>query len=401
MLPQLWTPRRLRRFSLAALAGAVLGFSVFWFTSDGLRSRDGGRVGGDFPAFYGAGQILRNGGMASLYEPETQRRTQASMLPGVEHGWVHFAYAPQVAAAYVPFTYLDFKHAYLVHTLLMAACAVAAVWALGTALPSVRANLFPAIAASMTFYPMYRSIVGGQNTALTLLFAAGTVALLARRRDVAAGLWLSLLLFKPQFGLPVAAILAIGGYPRVLVGLAIGAVGWYVSGVLLVDASWPLWWWREGVTWFVAADLWVDSGNGVSIREVASDLRVPMLGWIAAAGVALFSFNTARRSRNRPAALMGVALCTASLVGPHALYYDAGFTVLGFAAVADARGRNPGWLLPFLWVCGGAHMVGDALPASPLIALVIGCLVLSARAARTPALDTHGEASDRLEVRGT
>ncbi len=115
MAQTLLTLRRFRLYSLAVLLGVTIGFAFFVVTSNGLQTARGGRIGGDFPAFYGAGKLVRSGQVDSLYDASAQRRAQDGLLPGVEDGWIHFAYPPYVAAAYVPFTFLSFKGAYIVH----------------------------------------------------------------------------------------------------------------------------------------------------------------------------------------------------------------------------------------------------------------------------------------------
>src|ERR1700736_6599065 len=126
-MKSLLTPRRLRLYPFAILAGVVIGYAYFLATSNGLRAVRGGRVGGDFPAFYGAARIVRAGAWQSLYDPIVQSQAQADLLPDSQGDWLPFAYPPFVAVAYVPFTFLGFKNAYVVHTVLMTACAVAAL----------------------------------------------------------------------------------------------------------------------------------------------------------------------------------------------------------------------------------------------------------------------------------
>ena len=88
------TARRLRPYPLAVLIGASIGFAIFIGASTGLQSPLGGRVGGDFPAFYGAARLVQRDGTALLYDPAAQRRAQADIMPEHERGWIHFPYPP-------------------------------------------------------------------------------------------------------------------------------------------------------------------------------------------------------------------------------------------------------------------------------------------------------------------
>src|SRR6185369_18019498 len=144
-------------------------------------------------------------------------------------------YPPFVAAGYAPLTWLPFKAAYVVHVLVMALCVVAAMALLRAALPALQRDLLPIVAAALGFYPIFRAVLGGQNTPLSLLCAAGVAAALARRRDWLAGVWAGAWLFKPQYAVAVAAMLLVGRIDRrrFLVGFAAVALGYYAVGWIL------------------------------------------------------------------------------------------------------------------------------------------------------------------------
>ncbi len=57
-----------------------------------------GRLGGDYPAFYGVARIVASGDWKDLYSPEKQSQSQKGLLPGVA-GFLPFAYPPFVAVA--------------------------------------------------------------------------------------------------------------------------------------------------------------------------------------------------------------------------------------------------------------------------------------------------------------
>ena len=371
------TSRRLRLYPIAILIGATIGWTFFIAVSTGLRAGRGGRVGGDLPAFYGAARIVRSERPKALYDPTAQREAQSDLLPDNDGGWIHFAYPPYVAVAYVPFTWLGFKTAYVVHTLLMVACVLAALALLRPLLLPLRVEFAACAAAILTFYPLFRSIVGGQNTALSLLCAAGAAAMLSRNRDVVAGLWIGLWMFKPQYAIPVGALIAVCGRPRIVVGAGIGTALWYVIGASVGGWDWPIWWWQTGVVPFAALDAVVDRANGVSFPQVASALGVPLLGWLGVVATALFAIATAWRSRAEP--IVGVAIGSAAcvLTAPHALYYDAGLAVLAFAVAANTLGRRALPVLIASWIFAAAQPVWTfPIPADMLI-LAVSTFLLS------------------------
>src|SRR5205823_271266 len=127
-----------------------------------------------------------------------------------------------------------------VHVLLMAACVVAALACLRAVLPALRGELLPAAAATLTFYPIFRAVLGGQNTPVSLLCAAGAAMALARGRDLSAGLWMGAWLFKPQLALPVAAVILIRSTDRLGFAAGVAAVGvvYYAIGAAVGGWSW-------------------------------------------------------------------------------------------------------------------------------------------------------------------
>jgi len=371
------TPRRLRTYPLAVFAGVVLGFLVFLGASDGLRGPRGGRVGGDFPAFYSAAQILRSGHWKGLYDPATLQRAQTEFFPDQPGSWLTFPYPPFVAAAYVPLTLFPFKVAYGLHSLIMAGCCVGALALLGPVLPRLRGSFVPCVAAVLTFYPMFRAVIGGQNAAVSVLCGAGVAAALARKSDVVAGLWLGAWMFKPQLALPVMFVVAIAGHPKVLVGASVTAIAWYLVGALLTEPMWPIWWLRDIIFPYAAVGLSVDRSNGASLREVARELGIPALGWLATGIVVALTLRTVWRTKPAPVVLVGIAAVFAALVSPHALFYEAGVAVLALAASADAFGRPMAPLLCAVWAIAALEPLRIYMPLPPSTIVLLVSLALS------------------------
>jgi hypothetical protein len=368
--------RRIDRYALVVPLGLLVGFIVLLATSQGLRTIRGGRIGGDLPAFYGAARTLRVE-PSRLYDWDAQRAAQRDLLPPSTDGWIAYAYPPFVAAAYLPLTWLPFKTAYAIHTIVMAAlCAIAMALVCRT-LPPLQPHRVLLVAAALGFYPVFRAVLGGQNTAVSLLCAAGTAAALTAGSAFTAGVWLGAWLFKPQLALPVAAIVALKSPQRMrlLTGVALAAAIYYAIGTAIAGAAWPVWWWRAGVVPFSAADQIVDRNNAISFPELASSLGVPMLGWIAALLTAAVVIWRTWRGTAPPIAVVAGAAAAAVLVAPHALYYDAGLALLAMSVVAV---RRPAWLpgLAVIYVLTWAQPFRAALPAPPLTVAVAASLWL-------------------------
>jgi hypothetical protein len=293
--------------------------------------------------------------------------------------WIHYAYPPYVAVLYAPFSYLSFKTAYVLHTVLMGVSVFGALSLLRAHVPALRMFFGPAVAASLTFYPLYKAVVGGQNTSLSLLCGAGAAASIASGRFFAAGLWLGLWAFKPQLALPAAFLTALA-YPKVIPGLAVALTLLYGLGTLVGGWRWPVWWWQEGVVPFATEGLIVDRGNGISFREVASDLGLP-IGWALAALTIVAAAVLSRRPGRQPLPVMALAISTAILISPHALYYDAGLAVLG-GVVAGATGSPA--LVVTGWLVGATQGLRSLFPVPPAMVVVVMMLIVACRSMVSP-----------------
>jgi Glycosyltransferase family 87 len=370
---------RLRRYAIALLLGIAVGFVVFLASSNGLSTPGGARVGGDFPAFYSAARMVRSGNIRELYDPRVQEEAQRDLFPAGVRGRLPFAYPPFVALAYVPFTWLPFKAAYATVALLMAMCVVVAVRILCRILPHLQGWSLPTIAAVIAFYPIFRAILGGQNTPLSLLCAAGAASGMARNRDMVAGLWTGVWFFKPQLALPVAVVLFVRATDkaRFLAGVALVCGVYYLIGSALAGPAWPMWWLHHGAVPFAVEDIVVDRGNAISFPQLGAALGLTPLSWIAAVLAAGLALWLALKKRH-PLEVTAVAAAAAVLMAPHALYYDGGLAALGLTAAAALRPSaltavGAIWLLAFL------QPLSSFLPVPPMTIVVMLSMWLVAR----------------------
>jgi hypothetical protein len=286
-----------------------------------------------------------------------------------------------VALAYVPLTWLPFKLAFAVHVIAMALCAAAAIALLRPLVPGLQASLLPVVAALLTSYPMVRSVLGGQNTGLSLLCAAGAARSLAGGRDLQAGLWLGAWLFKPQFAVPVTALMLLraGNRVRLLAGVAAVGILYYVIGWAMAGWNWPLWWYHEGAMAFAIADYEVDRGNGISFAEIATGYGVPLLKWVASAIAAAVSAWIIRRRPIHIVAAASLATGLAVLIAPHTLYYDG---ALGAPGAIAAAGFDPAKLplIAGLWLLSWLQPLAIHLPLPPMTIVMMASMWLAAGA---------------------
>jgi hypothetical protein len=335
-----------------------------------------GRLGGDYPAFYGAGKIAAAGDWGHLYEASRQQQAQGTLVDG-SGGYLYFAYPPFVAAGYRVLAALDYRWSYLVHTALMAAALWGAVVLWRRFLP-FSIGTAAAMTAALLFYPLLRAVPGGQNTALTMLLVAAAARLDGEGHDVAAGLAVALLLAKPQFGVPMLALLVVARRWRMVAAGLGGAGALYLAGAVLSGFGWVGEWWSRANA-FLEIDAGVNHANLVSwqgfVEHLTGSAAGVVVGWglalLTAAVAALFWF---RHPHGPPGVRYSVAVAAIVLAAPHTMYYDAGVLLFPLVLLAAGAGR-PGWMAAaVLWAASWGQLAADALGWSPvfLVAAVVG-----------------------------
>lgn len=383
-----------------AVAGAVLLSFVFFLVSSSGSEAVSGRVGGDFPAFYAAGNLVMEDPV-NLYDVEAQTDQQVDLLGSKPEGsLLYFAYPPYVALLYAPLAMLPYTAAYALHTALMVALVVAALWQLRPMIGLLDRWFEQAVLASIFFFPMFRGITGGQTTALVLFLVATGIRAFVDRRDVLAGLAFAGILFKPQYALAFLGVSILVGRWRVAISGAVGTVGLYLVGAAVSGWGW-LGPWVEQVRWFTRVDAEVNAANSVSwlgsMEALLGAGSTPalLIGWpLAVASVALMAWVWWRDGGQRPALLLALSIPAVLLAAPHAMFYDVGLLVAPLLILAD---REPRWRVPVvvLYGLGFIQLTASTLGVSPLIVVPVATLVLSVALLRRPTVD---EAASKTAV---
>ncbi|MEO5839919.1 MAG: glycosyltransferase family 87 protein [Acidimicrobiales bacterium] len=373
----------LTRVGRAVAVALAIAFAVALASGSGAKTATG-RLGGDYPAFYAAGRLITSPDRAAMYDPARQAATQQGLFPGDDDdGLLYFAYPPHTALAYVPLSHLPYRLSYALHTLLMVGATAAALYLVRPMLPIVDRHFELAVIGAIAFYPMYRAITGGQNTALTLLLLAGSWRAVAARRDVVGGVLLGLLLFKPQFALPIIGLHLLARRWRVGLSAALTAVACWGVGAALLGVGW-LGHWLDSVRFFSDLDADVNRRNAVSFLGVADTVfgvgdttgRV-LGGTLALATVAALILLWHNHGRRDICAPMIVALPAIVLISPHAMFYDAGLLVLPIGAMLGARHVHVRQAAVVLWCVGMLDVLKPALGLTPVFAVTIAAFVIA------------------------
>lgn len=386
-----------RRVAVAVLLALTLAIVLQVVTAEGPDAVSGG-VGGDFSSFYAAGDVVL-GDVPSdperLYDPDAQFAAQEPVLPADRDGNLFFAYPAFFVGPYVALAVLDFGAAYLVHTAAMAAAFAIAVALVRPMSRTARAHPLETFTIALTFFPLFRGVTGGQNTALTVLLVAVVWRSLHDGRDVPAGIAAALLLFKPPLALPFLGALVLARRWRgVAAAMSTGSV-LYVAGALLTDLSWPQAW-LDAVRFLDRADTPFNVQNFVSVPGFAEavfgidSVAATRVGvTVAIAAIAVVSWTWWRDLGDLDGRI-ALTAAGALVISPHALYYDAGLLVLVALVVVEWRPGLRRWV-PVLWAAGLTHLAADALGCSPLVGLVIASFLLAFGIVQAPAVASEPE----------
>ena len=393
-----WT-RRLTLYPRLLLGTVGLAFVIVIMAGDG-SSTAGGRVGGDFPAFYSAGTIVADGNIDDLYDPVTQAAAQDQLL-GREDGFIMFPYAPHVAAAYSAFSGLPYRLAYVIHTLLMVGALVGALALLRPMIPLVDRWFSLVLGAAVGAYPIFVGVSGGQNTALTLLLLAAIWRSLHDDRQVLAGLAVAVLLFRPQYAIPVLGLLFLGRYWRAVASSVAGAgVIWAINAALF-GADWFTNWLRQ-VQPLLEADAEINAVNeiapiGFGHAVLGTDSAVALLaGGAVSVAVGLTLAWIWWRGNLDLGARFAITTAGLMLLGPHTIYYDSSILIFAVLLLLD-RQRIDWWITALIWAAGFLQLTKTGLGASPLIFVVVAVFALAIRALAEPdAVDHLGSEPERV-----
>jgi len=379
----LLTPWRLKWYPLFILFALASGFLIAVFSGNGASTLSG-RLGGDYPAFYSAGRIIAEGDWANLYNSRKQSAVQKEFFPG--SSYQVFVNPPFWAAAYYPLSLINYRLSYTIHTLLMVTALLLAIWLISPVNGYIPKHYVLVICLTITYYPMFRAILGSQNTALSLLLIVLCWRAVTANREWLAGIALGLLLFKPQFALPLIGLHLLSGRWRVAMGsLPVAAllygVGAYISGPFWISE------WFKYANWAAQLDAVINADKAVCWLGFFQAIlgqdnqSATIIGWtmtiITSAFLAFTWFIGGHRCDYK--AQMGIATAALVLLSPHVMYYDTGILIFTLAVLAGNFFESY-WKLPCLiWTLSLSQLSGQFVGFSPLFLVVLFMLIVSIR----------------------
>lgn len=380
-----WSESRVKRISTATLLALVISVAITGFSDREARSL---LLRGDFPAFYSAGVIVSRGLSHRLYDPVLQQQVENSFWPSLEKEYYAYAYPPYVAWLLSPLAHLGPFPAKALYTVIMLLFLATAVYLSTRIVPSLRDSFLPAFVLFLSFAPVFTAVIGGQNVALSMLLYVAAIYALDRwqtKGELLAGILLGLLLFKPHYGLCIAFFLLLSGSFRVILGMALPALGYFALGILTSGLSWPVSWFHAVCAFaeqdFLANQHQMVSFTGVfrALGSICGPCPSTLLYFLALlcsiAVVLLTGVRFWRISRTSATQGFGSPLIpallllapTIVLVSPHTLFYDLGICLIPLAMLCPLdtdRRMNTAlaiWVIILLLGLAKAH-----LPIQPM-----------------------------------
>jgi hypothetical protein len=256
-------------------------------------------------------------------------------------------------------------------------------------------NTETAALATLTLPSFFLAIGVGQNSAISLAIFVIGFALLAERRDFAAGLVWGLFAIKPTWGIAIAWIPTVTLRPRAYLGMATSA-GVLVALTLPVCGihSWFDWLAvaRQTERYYQELPRWTALSRDLPglLRRIDGGSWVNFAGWAVVGLVIAATAKTwwdGRRTPNEAMEFSGpraVALLAAAVLScPRFMFYDMTLAVVPFlVALCQWRQFSGGsrWLLAsltgLLWIGTGFGYATSAMLGVPLDTLALALLWL-------------------------
>ncbi|MSR78354.1 MAG: DUF2029 domain-containing protein [Candidatus Omnitrophica bacterium] len=390
-----WNSGRIKRFSFAFVFALLIAIPIgyFFYPEQTKSLREG-----DFPAFYSAAVIVREGLGHQLYDVKLQRDIQNQHWPDPVSGVLYFAYPPYFALILSPLALFPPQTAKWVCAFFMALFLALAIRITSKFAPIVKENPFAAAACCLGCAPIYVSLFAGQNTPLSMLcyaLAVWSIGLGNSGGDYACGLVLGLWLFKPQFPLILIFLLLLSRSWRVIAGFLFIAILYYMMGVATSGPHWPINWYSSA-QWFAEQDFYFNQNRMISIhgflRAVGSWLHLRpsiamlvnfagygasavLLSWLGALFWKAGRLKDIEIKKEKLQFLLCLSGPAMLLVSPHTLFYDLGIVCISLAGYLHLNSDAKKWIF-LIGMTGIAcfTLLRESVPFQPLFIVLLTAL---------------------------
>lgn len=325
-----------RLFILVALTSLAIVYAVIWGR---MITDNAQRTGADFIAFYAGGRVSQQYGFDKAYDIQLQK--------GIQEEQVGFALSEQQVLLYnhlpfvLPILWLVMRDNYVLSfgmwALCLLGCYILSLALFQKYLPGALPDATAKIAywgGGLLFFPLFISLLQGQDTAILFLGVTLWLAGMASNRPWLAGLGLGLTAIRPHMALLLSIPFAFrqqriffwaAGVASLLALFSLWLIGWQgvqqFIHILLISA---------GGEWFGMNEKDMFNLIGIFFRLLPQAepglLRSTAWGvYVLSIGGLSFAWKKSPVIDNR---LTGVAILLALLASPHLHYHD--LTLLWF-----------------------------------------------------------------------
>lgn len=366
---------RLRRLTLALVAGLFLGLAIYLAVGERQESSF---LRGDFPAFYAAAELVWSGRGSDLYDYTLQRDIENRYWPDFAGGFYIYAYPPFFALLLSPLAALPPLVAKALASGVLMGAFVATMVLARRSSPFLRAHFGFSLLFLLSFAPLQIAIIGVQNTALSMLLFALVLWAINRGYGLLPGVGTALLLYKPQFGVLFLPYLLVRGNRGDWLGWAFGAMVLYLLGALVQGPCWPLIWFKAA-THFGNLNFTINDHNMSSLAGLFY-WTFERLGGEGAVGLpwayltsGILLVVTLAYLRQDPKRL-ALAPALVLLLSPQTLFYDVAIALFFYMMSLEPDKPRNFLVLALIWGYGlGALLLREqvSFPLSSLLLLAI------------------------------
>jgi uncharacterized protein len=353
-LERLFTWKRAATYSGVVALVFIAAWAYSTFGGSPPLTRSGEPILGDYVAFYAAGRMVLEGNPGAIYDPVAVREAQADATQGlVPDLYDPLRNPPFVALAFAPLALLSPLSSFVLWSLINLVVLGIALWLALDSLPGLRRHWRAILVIVLAFAPVYRGVIGGQNSTISLLLFVLMYRALRARQDGRSGFWAALGLFKPQLFLVFPLVFAASRRWRALLVYCLVAAALGLLSLVLVGF--------DGATGL--ARVIVDHEGGNAARNAYRmhslkaffDLLLPgqsaislvLYGVSSVALLVLLVRMWSRRgvSPQQLPLYWVFTSVTAVLVDPHLIDYDLTVLVLAGLLVGIVDSRGKWWVL--------------------------------------------------------
>ncbi len=333
---------------LVGVAALLIIYAVLWQRMITSRAE---RTGADFIAFYAAGRVAQSAGASQVYSPELQQAIQQEqvgfkLVPGQVLLYNHVPYLIPLLTVLVNEDYIGSFMRWGILLVIVYALSAGVIGWLFVRKGFKRNEIVLLVAGMLTFFPVFVSVLNGQDTALLFLGACLWLAGLLFERDPLAGLGLALTTVRPNIAL-LLALPFLFHRQRVFFWFCLGSFVLGLISLLVLGI--------DGMRSFVNILLATAGGNWYGMKEsvmlnlIGLLLRatpwlnvnaVHGLGWgayfLSLVGLCIIWAKSSRIAEKQA----GLALVLAVFTVPHLHYHDLTLLLIPFLAILLLAKQN-------------------------------------------------------------